>query len=134
MLLTLTDKEMKLLAVLTTHAIIDAGALLKPLDEKKEPARYSSARDDFDTLCTIHALLTEEPRPTQDAISDLQRWRGRNGNALADIAYDEAARNGVDPHAELFAIDPRANDPRCIHGIAFKDPCDACSTPGEAAA
>lgn len=130
--LSLTTLDAQILAETLCRAIMDTGARLKATDKLHDVDNYRNTKNDFDVLCSLHAKVcppaARDPQ-TLDAISDLERWRTRDSDALAAAPYDAQRAEGVDPYLELMHMDPRAIRPNCVHGIPFSEPCAACDLP-----
>lgn len=54
---------------------------------------------------------------------------GHDPFAMHAGELDAMRREGLDPNKELGAMDPRALDPHCVHGISFTEDCPECNKP-----
>lgn len=127
--IVLTTLESQVMAETLCRAIVAAGAEMKMTDKENDAQTYRDIKNDFDVLCSLHARVcppATRSGESMDGISDLERWRRRNSDALAAVPYDAQRAEGVNPVAELIDIDPRALDPHCVHGISAKDFCPDC--------
>jgi hypothetical protein len=69
---------------------------------------------EFIAVCQIVAELNKETVVHLDI------------NTLDPLDSAAMTKAGLNPEKELGAYDPRASDPRCVHGITFKMPCAQC--------
>ena len=117
-------------------AVIEAAETMQGLSKKKNPHTYYAARSALLTGCRI-LVEVADGEPVNNLVAAASVAPAREiphgaavnrdlgaGPELAALA--QALEAGVSPSAELFRTDPRANDPRCVHGLRFAEPCDAC--------
>jgi hypothetical protein len=76
---------------------------------------------EFIAVCQIVAELNKEAVPVRDA-----NTAHLDINMLDPLDSAAMTKAGLNPEKELGAYDPRASDPRCVHGITFKMPCAQC--------
>ena len=113
-------------------ATVGAAQALAPLDPRKQPAQYHEARAALLSACRV-LVGTLDGTPVQ-ATGAAQRELphgsqvNRDTAASAELAALAAQfAEGVDPHKDLFGRDPRAEAPRCVHGLPFTEPCEPCA-------
>ena len=114
-----------LIAELVVRAIIDSATALDNLSAEKNPHSYPRERERLTELAAILTALRDATGAAR-AISDLEQWAARDGNEIQGAMYDAQRAEGINPAAELLDIDPRALNPKCVHGVPFAEACSAC--------
>ena len=113
--LNLSTYDNALVTDLVTRQIINIAKDFEPIDAKKQPHTHAVIWQDFKSLCSILARLTDEP--VENKL--IEKFYDA---AMIDAAHAE----GIDWNKEMQQWDPRASRPRCVHGKYFTEPCEPC--------
>lgn len=149
-LMGLTPAAWQALREMAEQNVIERAAEVGKLDARQNPESHPRARAAF--LAAVE-LLAEVPADVAATAADGgPLWpplrgpldhTGRSPAALYDgqggpsvdtvnglphtwAEQQAALREGIDPIKELGPMDPRAFNPRCVHGKRFTENCEHC--------
>ena len=118
----MTTDELDYLIGLAAAGVVDAAA------QVQRHRALPNSRAHKDALTSMHTASSVLTQLRAMAASDEAPERiagpldGFDGGVIA-----AAAEMGVSIEKELGSIDPRANSPKCVHGVPFSVPCLDCS-------
>ena len=127
MFIELSEKVAEHLLEVVVGQIIMRGQTMKLTDRKKTPETYRILHEQFTNMITLHAEITRARSMREpDGVAGLTRHANKDISAIDSQTYQLALAEGIDPQRELLDIDPRANNPHCVHGVPFSTPCESC--------
>jgi len=133
--LLLDDAGAALMEGLLIDCLIDAAVSLDKLDRKKDPVSYPEERL---RLCTAAIVLAKLIQPKRTAMPEdalmtfpIPPWLRSKGDpqGFDHQMRDAVTREGIDPNKEFGHFDPRASEPKCVHGVLFTEECTDCDPP-----
>jgi len=115
---------------LLVDCLIDAAVDLDKLDRKKDPAAYPEARLRLTTAAVVLAQLMTPSKHVEPSLP-IPPWLRSKGDpqGFDHQMRDAVTREGIDPNKEFGHFDPRASEPKCVHGILFTEECTDCDPP-----
>lgn len=116
MLYRFTDAEVDMLMNLALHNAVVCAA---EYDGDRAGPQFEYNRADFLTACRIVAELHASSAPGAYMGGPLHL-------SMDDDMREAAAAEGVNVDKELSEFDPRANDPKCVHGRKRSEECQEC--------
>lgn len=118
--IVLTPEQRLMAKTVILEAMFAAAAEVCKLDATQHPDKYPRAVAMMELLSEILA----EFNSAEEVGAQPAPLSPRQTHSPDEIAAMEAV--GLDPEKELGPYDPRASNPRCVHGRFFTEDCPDC--------
>jgi hypothetical protein len=125
--LIINDAERDYLLSTMQTALVREANKIPDLDPRRDADKYAKARDALHVAAGLLAALAPsriEVASDADPLAEVQRAAADPKCVSVQIHDELAARVAAEIGTEF---DPRALDPKCVHGVRFADPCPHCS-------